>query len=613
MSHPVTASAETSADTTADTSATHARASEPLALADLHFQAGRTCEALLAYQDVLTREPRHAHALHRVALSYFRDGQRDLARDYLERAINVSPERAELWEHRGLLAALEKAHVVAEALYRRAIALSGGTASEHRNLADVLKLAGRRAEARMHYEKALEFDPTLHDAMRRLAALCLEDERFEEAVVWSRRAYESGASRLADGLDLLKALAGLGHASGLNAQITQMRAAFARDGAALESLALRLNEIHRFDAAYEVALQGLAVDATRGKLHHYASYALNMLGEHARMRHHADEAARLLPDDEPVQFNAAVAMLRDGDFERGWRHYHWHERLACNSTLVRPGFAEWSGEPVSGRRFLLVGEQGLGDQLQSLRYAAWLERQGATVDVWVDKAIADVAARAHGVHRVWTTLPPGAYDFWSRMFRLPEHMKLTLDRLPLAMPYLGAPLDLIERWRARLAGGEPRGARRLRVGLVWAGNPDYEFDRYRSLALRTMQPVLERGGVSWFSLQKGAAQSELEALPAGIDIAPLGREISSFMDTLAIVQSLDLVITVDTSVAHLAGAVGVPVWILLPTCTDWRWMTKRTDSPWYPSARLFRQRELGRWDEVIEEMGAALDALPPKA
>ncbi|WP_322033470.1 hypothetical protein [Paraburkholderia sp. J76] len=603
------------ATTPAEASAEQARASAALALADQHFETGRTREALLAYQERLAHEPGNAHVLHRLALSYFRDGQRDLARDYLERAIGVAPERAELWEHRGLLAAMANEHVAAEAFYHRAMALGGGTASLHRNLADVLKLAKRRAQARLHYEKALDHDPALHHALARLARLSLEDDQPEAAAAYLRRALAVGTARLADGLELLKVLAKLEHAAELNAQISRMRAEFAADAAALESLALRLNEIHRFEDAYQVALAGLAVDATRGKLHHNASYASNMLGEHARMRRHADEAARLLPGDEYVQFNAAVTMLRDGDFERGWRHYHWHERLPQNDTLVRPAFPEWAGEAVNGRRFLLIGEQGLGDQLQSLRYIDWLQRQGATVDVWVDKAIGDVAACARGVNKAWTTLPPGPYDFWSRMFRFPESMKLKVDMLPLAMPYLVAPTERVDHWRERISGAAHGGAGKLRVGLVWAGNPEYELDRYRSLALRALLPVLARRGVSWFSLQKGAAQSELAALPhdtdVDIDITPLGPEIANFGDTLAIVQSLDLVVTVDTSVAHLAGAAGVPVWILLPTCTDWRWMTQRADSPWYPSARLFRQRELGRWDEVIAEVGEALDVLRP--
>lgn len=588
------------------------RTQAALALADQYFDKGQMAEALHAYQEVLAAEPRHGHALHRIALAHFRagDGERAVARGYLERAINAAPERAELWEHRGLFAALAGEHLAAEAFYYRAVTLGGGTATLHRNLGDVLKLAGRRADAAAQYEKALGFDPGLHHAVRRLAMLSLEDGRHEEAVHYLRRAWELGASRLADGVELIKALSSLGRIAEADAQIVRMRAALATEPRALGDLAFHLNQLHRYAEAYEVAMQGLAVDSADAGLHHNAAYASNMLGHHARMRQHSFEAVRLKPDDPHLEFNVAVSLLRDGEFEEGWRHYRWHERLPQNNTLVQPGFPEWLGEPVAGRRFLLVGEQGLGDQIQSLRYADWLRRQGATADVWVGEALGDVAACASGVNRVWTTLPPEPYDYWCRMFRFPEHMKLTTGMLPLAMPYLSAPLEAVGRWRERLASPMHANAPKRRVGLVWAGNPDYEFDCYRSIALHVLHPVLARRDVAWFALQKGAAQSDVEALPAGIDMTPLGTQIESFIDTLAIVQSLDLVITVDTSVAHLAGAAGVPVWILLPTCTDWRWMTGRSDTPWYPSARLFRQRELGRWEDVIDEMGEALDALP---
>jgi ADP-heptose:LPS heptosyltransferase len=214
---------------------------------------------------------------------------------------------------------------------------------------------------------------------------------------------------------------------------------------------------------------------------------------------------------------------------------------------------------------------------------------------------------------VFTTLPSGPYDFWCRMFRMPARMKLSLADLPLAESYLSTAPQAVAQWRERLRNGREEGTRKRRVGLVWAGNPDYNLDRYRSVALRTLQCVLARPDVSWFSLQKGGAQAELEGLSGDIEMTALGDQITSFADTLAIVQTLDLVITVDTSVAHLAGAAGIPVWILLPACTDWRWLTKRTDSPWYPSARLFRQRELGQWSPVVEELQAALDGLPKLA
>ncbi len=607
MSHDGTAPATT------PNGADPARTNAMLARADRCFETGNSREALQAYEEVIAQQPRHAHALHRLALACFREGQAGRAREYLDRALAVEPRHAERWEHRGLVAALAGECSVAEASYQRAFACGGASASLHRNLADVLKLMGRVCEARTHYLEALELDPILHHAVRQLAVIDTEAGRWEDAAPYWRDAWGRGGARLEDGIGLLKTLFRLDSRAAFDEQLAQMRTHFAADAGALGQLAFALNQIDQYDAALKVARQGFDVDPEEAGLHHYAAYACHMLGDHAGMRRHSTEAARLKPDDAYLQFNLAAAMLRDGEFGAGWEQYRWHERLPENSTLVRPPYPEWFGEAVAGRRFLLIGEQGLGDQIQSLRYADWLQRCGATVDVWVDAGIADVAGLARGVRHVFTTLPAGPYDFWCRMFRMPARMNLSLAMLPLAESYLRASPQAVTHWRERLDGARREGPRKRRVGLVWAGNPDYNLDRYRSMALRTLQCVLARPDVSWFSLQKGGAQAELDSLSREIEMTALGGEIASFGDTLAIVQTLDLVITVDTSVAHLAGAAGVPVWILLPACTDWRWLTARTDSPWYPSARLFRQRELGQWSGVVEELRLALDGLPEPA
>ncbi|WP_322047025.1 tetratricopeptide repeat protein [Paraburkholderia sp. J67] len=581
-------------------------APETLALANRLLAAGRADDATLCYEHLLAREPQHAGALHRLALVRLRAGRVDDALDYLDRAIQAAPAHAELWEHRGLMAATRREYVIAEAAYHRALTLAGATPTLHRNLADVLKLAGRCDEAREHYTKALALDPNLHHAARRLADLSLEAGQDDDAAGYLEHAWRLGAARLTDGLDLLKLHSRLGHRAQVDALIGQLRAEFVADAYALKELAYTLNGLDRFETALDVAKQGIAVDSSLGLLHLNATYASHMRGDFSAMHRHTVAAARLMPDDASIQFNLAVSLLREGAFEAGWAHYAWHERLPVNSTLARPPFAEWHGEPVAGKRFLLLGEQGLGDQIQLLRSAAWLHRAGALVDVWVDPALVGVARCASGVRQVFDTLPRGDYDFWCRMFRMPEHMKLTLSDLPVAMPYLRAPEQENARWRVQLDALAPVQPGRLRAGLVWAGNPQYEFDRYRSTTLEVLRPLLAQPGVAWFALQKGDAQRALEALPAQIDMTPLGPLIKTFEDTLAIVQSLDLVVTVDTSVAHLAAAAGVPVWVLLPACTDWRWMAARSDSPWYPSMRLFRQRELGEWGPVLDEVGEAL-------
>ncbi|SDH81228.1 Tfp pilus assembly protein PilF [Paraburkholderia phenazinium] len=586
-----------------------------IARADACLTAHETHEAMQQYQQVLALQPQHAHALHRMGIACFRLEQNDRSRQYLDAALSAAPQRADIWEHRGILASATGDLVAAEAFYHRALSLAGSTVTLHRNLADSLRLSNRFAEARLHYSKALELDPGLHHAVLGLARVSSELGQLDEAADYWQRAWALDSTQISDALELITAMSQAGRDTQIDGLLAKLRTRFAGDAAALERLAFAMNSIHRFREAIGVAVQGLAVDPQNAWLHHNASYAFNTLGKFDPMRVHTIEAAELLPDNPRMQFNLAATQLRLGDFERGWKQYRWHEALPENHDLVRPGYPEWQGEPVAGCRFLLVGEQGLGDQLQFLRLADWLHRQGASVDVWVEAPLGELARNAAGVHAAWTTVPPGPYDYWCRMLRMPEHMKLEPSMLPLAMPYLTAAPDDARRWQKRLDAidaidaiddADRSATRRKRIGLVWAGNPAYGLDRFRSIPLERFRIIIEQPGVKWFSVQMGRAGEEAAALPGEIGMHMLGPEIVNFTDTLAIFNALDLVITVDTAVAHLAGAAGRPVWILLPTCTDWRWMIERTDSPWYPSARLFRQRELGRWEPVLEEVRGAL-------
>jgi hypothetical protein len=225
----------------------------------------------------------------------------------------------------------------------------------------------------------------------------------------------------------------------------------------------------------------------------------------------------------------------------------------------------------------------------------------------VHPPLAKLAADATAFRAAFATQPQGRYDYWSRMSKMPEHMNLDISMLPIAMPYVAAKSEKIQYRQTYLDRLLPTDVpKKPRIGLIWAGNPEYGFDRYRSMNLDMLRPLLLNSGVRWFSLQKGSLERAGETLADEFDFHTLGPVVRNFSDTLAIIQTLDLVITVDTSVAHLAGAAGQPVWVLLPTCADWRWMIDRTDSPWYPSMRLFRQRELGQWGPVVDEVRYAL-------
>ncbi|MFM0502807.1 tetratricopeptide repeat protein [Paraburkholderia caffeinilytica] len=580
-----------------------------IARADAHFSAQRMTDAMSGYRKALAVRPHDAHALHRMGLACIHANQMDSARGYLEQALQAAPERAELWEHAGLLAAWRRDHASAETFYRHAISLSGNTASLHRNLADSLRLAGHLSEAITHYEKSIEIEPELHHAVRMLARINTQLGKVDDAANYWLRAWMLDATSLQDGLDLIAALAKACRTHQLDEAIAQIRTRFADDAAALTSLAFVLNTHDRFSDALSVARQGLTLDPQHPFLHHNAARALSISGNVIDSRPHSMTAAQRLPDNPYLQFHLAGVLLALGEFDEGWKQYRWfYEFPERENELVRPDFPEWNGEPVAGCQFLLVGEQGRGDEIQFIRFAEWLHRQGATVDVLVSPPIAKLAAGMKGVRTVLTAVPPGPYAYFCHMLRIPEHMKLDLPMLPVVMPYLAATPEKVRNWQAHLDAVSPRRkhAHHKRIGVVFAGSPHHVLDRYRSIRLETLKPLFGLRGITWYSVQKGDREHESESIAHDCDLHTLGPTINDFTDTLAILQTLDLLITVDTSVAHLAGAAGLPVWVLIPAYSEWRWLTGRTDSPWYPSMRLFRQQTLGEWDPVVKEVQDAL-------
>ena len=414
---------------------------------------------------------------------------------------------------------------------------------------------------------------------------------------------------LQDGLDLIVALAKSNRISQLEEAVTKLKTRFSDNAGALRALAFVLNTNDRFAEAYSVARQGLTVDPQHPLLHHNAARALSIRGRTVESRPYSMEAARLLPDNPYLQFHFAGVQLALGENDEGWKRYRWfYEIPGSENDRVHPTFPEWNGEPVTGCQFLLVGEQGCGDEIQFLRFADWLNRQGATVDVLVSEPIAGLAASMTSIRAVFTTIPPGPYDYWCRMLRMPEHVKLDLHMLPIAMPYLSATRDKQRHWKTHIDELSSLGtnARNKRIGVVWAGSPAHALDRFRSIRLDALRPLFALPDITWFSVQKGDREHESESLSHEFDLHTLGPAINDFTDTLAILHTLDLLIAVDTSVAHLAGAADLPVWTLVPCNTEWRWLVGRKDSPWYPSMRLFRQRRLGDWDSVIEEVRCAL-------
>jgi hypothetical protein len=325
-----------------------------------------------------------------------------------------------------------------------------------------------------------------------------------------------------------------------------------------------------------------------------------------------EEALRLDPDLMPAAWNLSFCLLARGEFARGWECYETRLRLDMPADVRSGRFSEsvaplWNGESLSGKSLLILGEQGLGDQIQMLRFGAELERRGARVTVVVNAALRTLAESARGVYAASSAIPSQAFDYAVQAMSLPRLLGVCAVNIPGKVPYVAANPDKVCDWRRRL---DALGNKSFRVGLVWAGNPAHPNDRNRSISLEQFGRVLSDLAVCWVAVNKAILA---DLVVSDQIVHALGKDCGDFSDTAALVAALDLVITVDTSVAHLAGALNKECWVLIPVNTDWRWMLDRSDSPWYPSVRLFRQREFGHWEPTLDEVRHSLrDRLGPQ-
>ncbi len=320
----------------------------------------------------------------------------------------------------------------------------------------------------------------------------------------------------------------------------------------------------------------------------------------------AERALKGHPSLPGAHFGLAEALLLTGEFERGWEEYEWRFKLAGVPALMpKADTPQWDGRPLLDGRLLLIADQGFGDCIQFSRYIPWAAERCREVVVACSAELRPLIGQLPGVATMfdrWEASP--AAQAYLPLSGLPRLHGSRLGTIPWPGPYLKADPARAGAWAARLDALCAPGDRR--IGLAWAGRPTHRNDRNRSMSLKALAPITEVGGITFVSLQKGPPQAQAGGYFGAAPLINLGPEIADFADSLAIIEGLDLVITVDTAVAHLAGAAGKPAWILLPHANDWRWLQMRDDTPWYPTARLFRQPADRRWDTVTERVAGAL-------
>jgi tetratricopeptide (TPR) repeat protein len=537
--------------------------------ANAALKAGETETAERTLTAVLAADPMHARAWHSLGLIAQGRGDHTAAVGLFRRSLALAPDAADVHNNFGVTLGALGHGEEATACYRQALALRPGYTKASLNLGAALMDAGALAEAAEHLHRTVTLAPRLAEAHYNLGNLREKQgdhsaaaESFERAIALKPKFYQAYNNL---GAVLLKAdKAEAAHASFVRAATLKPDEAEAH-----HNLAGALAELHRYDEAL-------------------ASYR---------------RATTLDPAHAQANFAEAMLLLAQGKLREGFEKYEWRWRLG---TLKPRGFPVplWDGEDLAGRTILLHGEQGYGDTIQGLRYVRLVAERGARVVLEVPQQLMRLAARLPGVAELVAegqALP--RFDLACPLLSLPRAFATTLETVPAEIPYLAAEPDAAARWSEALAGGAG-----LKVGIAWAGNPLHRSDARRSMEIETLLPLRRLKGVRWFSIQVGERAADLAHLPAGfvVDLAP---QLSDFAETAAAIANLDLVITVDTAVAHLAGALGRPAWVLLPHISDWRWLLERADSPWYPTLRLFRQPSPGDWDSVIVRAADALSGL----
>jgi tetratricopeptide (TPR) repeat protein len=614
-----------------------ASTSELLAQALAHHQAGQLQEAEMVYRQIVAADANNAEAWHLLGVIAYQKRDYATAADCGKRAVAIRHDFPEALNNLGLVSHASGnfeeaaecfrrgltfwrdsaelhfnlgntlfangAFDSAAATYQRAIQLRPEHSLAHTNLGNTFRKLGNLSDAIACYRRAVELDSASAIAYYNLGVALKEQGNLDQAASCFNQALARNPS-LPDAWNALGgALVDLGKAAdaaacfqrGIELQ-PQNPHAYNDLGAALEEC----GDLESAMASYRRSLE-LQPDLVEG--YNNLGLAYFKSGEFEAAADNWRRALAIRPDAAEVHFNQSCLWLLTGDLQRGWTEYEWRWKRKDHATMPLQR-SLWNGEDLAGKTIVLHAEQGLGDTIQFIRFAGVLKSKGARVVFRCQPRLCKLIATCGDIDELIAEgddVPP--FDFHAPLLSVPRIVGTTLDTIPRVVPYLAAEPALLEHWHERLEH-----VRGLRVGINWKGRGGRAFSRQRDIPLTLLASLSSITGTSLISLQKGVDPDELAALQDFGILNPGELDISSgaFIDTAAIIENVDLVISSDTAIAHLAGALGVPVWLALPFVPDWRWLLDRSDSPWYPTMRLFRQRQPGDWADIFEEIRQAL-------
>jgi len=540
---------------------------DPLCPPALHLlgllaqQAGDYQESIRLLEKSLALNANDGDSLNSLAEAYIGQRQIQPARQCYQRLAELFPDSAEIHHRLGKMQERLGEWGTALECYRRVLALRPDLPDLHGSMANLQYKQGAYGEAVESCQRALALDPNQPEILTQLGNSLADLGKYGAAVEAHRRA-------LALNPDSAPALLGLGYF-------------FERKGDLASAIDAYRTAVKFNPESSAAHLQLGSAQVLVGNLEEAAAYFERVL--------------QLAPDSAEARAFLGLIHLKQGNFRQGLSEYEdrWSTSYGFRFRRTFPQ-PLWKGEPLEGSRILLHAEQGLGDTLQFVRYVPLVAARGGKVILEVQPRLHRLLAQTPGATEVicrGEVLPE--FDWQCPLLSLPLALCTEFDTIPAQIPYLYPDPVQVEVWKQRLAGDS------LRIGLAWSGSPLHPHERWRSIPLEQLAPLTRLEGTRFYSLQMGSPAGQVQQLGPHIHLVDLQNEQKDFADTAAIVANLDLVISIDTSVAHLAGAMGKPVWVLLSKSSDWRWFLDRDDSPWYPTARLFRQSTLGNWQDVM--------------
>lgn len=565
-------------------------------------------KAISLLEVLLKQEPYYPPGMLLIASACYLDGQKERAIEIFEtlrrKGFNCTGffiDEAEDFLSQGRL---DRASLLLEAAIKTEN-ISADTAGVFNKLGEAFKREGQIEDAIASFEKAVGIKPDFPEAHYNLGCVYNKVKRHKEAIACYREALRHKPEFAEAGYNMGIAFQELGMDE---EAIVCYRATLAQNPALAEPY-MNLGSLQQKKGENDAAMESFreAIRLRPDSAEAWCSQG-SLFKSMRRYEEALDSFRRAIAIDADLaeaHWNLATLLLMRGDYEQGWKEYAWRSRVRGLEGIHRK-YEEplWQGEDIAGRTILIHTEQGMGDAIQFIRYVRLVAEKGAKVIVEGPGELAGLFSGVAGVHDfISRGNPLPMVDLQCPLMTLPLLFKTTIATIPKEVPYISVDGGLLRKWRDRIGAGQGK----VRVGLVWSGNPQHEEDKKRSLPFSTLSRLTGLRTAEFFSLQKGPAAAEVKTSPNGIEFVDYSEELEDFTDTAALIANLDLIISVDTAVAHLAGAIGKTVWTLLPFTPDWRWMLDREDSPWYPSMKLFRQLSEGDWEGVLSRVRAELE------